>query len=140
MEYDPPVMPTRGNSNGMKVAELGHFRKMLVSRLEFLAGNVNSMASLAFEKSPQEAAGDLSKVPVDMADVSTESYEREVTLGLIQNQEDEIRELEAALERVADKTFGLCEGCKKRIPRPRLEAVPYARHCVECQREEEGLA
>ncbi len=132
-------MASRNAVCALTSQELTQYRKLLRVRLGFLSGNVESISNQAFNKSPQSTSGDLSKVPVDIADVSAEAYERELTLGILQNHEDEMRQLEDALKRVEEKTFGLCERCKKRIPKGRLQIVPYARHCIQCQREEEEL-
>ena len=121
----------------MNARELASFRKVLLSVREKLAGNVNSMEGEALKKSRQDAAGDLSNVPFHMADLGTDNYERDLMIHLIQNGEEELKCIDAALERLEDKTFGICEVCDKKITKARLMARPYAKLCLDCQQQEE---
>ncbi len=124
----------------MKAAELAQFKKGLLELREKLVGNVNFMEDEALGKSGHEASGNLSNVPIHMADVGTDNYDRELTIGLIQNGEEELKAIDEALEKISKKTFGLCEGeeCGKKISKARLTALPYVKLCIECQRQEEG--
>jgi RNA polymerase-binding transcription factor DksA len=70
-----------------------------------------------------------------MADLGTDNYEQDFTLGLLQNQEQALTEIGEALERVHRGTFGRCEECQGVIPKARLQALPYTRHCVACARK-----
>ena len=70
-----------------------------------------------------------------MADVATDNFEQEFTLSLMQNQEHVLAEIGDALERIRQNTFGRCEECEKPIPKARLQALPYTRHCVVCARK-----
>ncbi len=124
----------------MKVSELAQFKKALLEIREKLVGNVNFMEDEALRKSRQDASGDLSNVPIHMADVGTDNYDRDLTIGLIQNSEEELRAIDEALERINNKTFGSCEECGKKISKARLLALPYVKCCIECQREEEKRA
>ena len=124
----------------MKAAELAQFKKALLELREKLMGNVNHMEDEALGKSGHEASGNLSNVPIHMADVGTDNYDRDLTIGLIQNGEEELKAIDEALEKIGKKTFGLCEseGCGKKISKARLTALPYVKLCIECQRQEEG--
>ncbi len=121
----------------MNAKDLASFRKVLLSVREKLAGNVNSMEDEALKKSRQDAAGDLSNVPFHMADLGTDNYERDLMIHLIQNGEEELKSIDAALEKLEDKTFGICEICDKKITKARLMARPYAKLCLGCQQMEE---
>ena len=90
------------------------------------------------KKSMAAASGDLSTVPYHMADVGTDNFEHEFTLGLIENEEEELREIDAALERIEETSYGVCETCEKPIPKGRLKVIPYARLCIDCKRDEEN--
>ncbi len=124
----------------MKAAELTQFKKVLLELREKLMGNVNHMEDEVLGKSGHDASGNLSNVPIHMADVGTDNYDRDLTIGLIQNGEEELKAIDEALEKIGKKTFGLCEseGCGKKISKARLTALPYVRLCIECQRQEEG--
>lgn len=124
----------------MNAKEIASFKKILLSIRQRLVGNVNSMEGEALKKSRQDAAGDLSNVPFHMADLGTDNYERDLMIHLIQNGEAELRNIDAALEKIEKGTFGVCEVCEKKINKTRLMALPHAGLCVECQRKEEQEA
>ena len=124
----------------MKAAELTQYKKILLALRQKLVGNVNFMEDEALGKTGQDASGDLSNVPIHMADVGTDNYDRDLTIGLIQNGEEELRAIDEALERISNKTFGSCEECGKKVSKVRLAALPYVKNCIECQRQEEEEA
>ena len=115
----------------MSTAELASYRGQLLALRGRLTGDVSSLADEALN-SKDEASGNLSHVPIHMADLGT--HERELTLGLLGNEEQALEEIAAALGRIERGTFGQCEGCGKAIPKDRLHALPYARSCVGCAR------
>lgn len=121
----------------MKAEEVTQFKKLLLSLRERLVGKVDFMQGEALKKSRQDASGDLSNVPIHMADVGTDNYERDIMIELIQNGEEGVRNIDTALEKIEEGTFGVCELCAKKINKERLKAVPYAKLCIDCQREEE---
>ena len=121
----------------MKQEEFAQFKKLLLSLREKLVGNVDYMQGEALKQSRQDASGDLSNVHIHMADVGTDNYERELMIELIQSGEESVRNIDSALERIEEGTFGICELCAKKINKERLKAVPYAKLCIDCQREEE---
>jgi RNA polymerase-binding protein DksA len=73
-----------------------------------------------------------------LADTATETYDRELDYSLEENSEHVLTEIDAALKRIADGTYGQCTNCGKQIPEERLEARPYATLCIDCQRHREG--
>ena len=117
--------------------EFAQFKKLLLSLREKLVGNVDSMQGEALKRSRQDASGDLSNVPIHMADVGTDNYERELMIELIENGEESLRNIDTALEKIEEGTFGICESCEKKINKERLKALPYASLCIDCKREEE---
>ncbi len=124
----------------MKVAELAQYKRILLDLRKKLVDNVNFMEDEALGKSRQDASGDLSNVPIHMADVGTDNYDRDLTIGLIQNGEEELKAIDNALERIGEKTYGTCEECGTKIAKVRLTALPYVHNCIECQRLEEEEA
>ena len=119
----------------MTQAELNGFRQQLLDLRNRLRGDVSHLTSEALRKTGGEASGSLSNTPIHMADLGTDNFEQEFTLGLIKNEEQALDEIGAALERLEQRTFGRCEECQKEIPRARLQAIPYTRYCVECARK-----
>ncbi|HEY3227326.1 MAG TPA: TraR/DksA C4-type zinc finger protein [Planctomycetota bacterium] len=116
-------------------SELKQFKVLLHLRRRQLLGDVNKMESEALKKAD---AGDLSSLPMHMADQGTDNFEQDITLGLMESEGEELQQIQDALERIAEGTFGVCENCKKPIPKPRLKAIPYTRLCLACKRKEEG--
>lgn len=116
----------------MKKAELQAYRERLLALRARLRGDVSQMANSALKKSRSEANGDLSSMPIHMADIGTDNYEQEFTLSLMENDEGALGQIEAALERIDENTYGDCEECGARIPKARLNAIPYAALCVKC--------
>ncbi len=121
----------------MRKEELDRFRKILLMKRELLSGDVNTLQNEALRKNRQEATGDLSNMPIHMADIGSDNYEQEFALGLIQNEEVTLREIDEALKRIEDRSYGKCEDCGKKIPVARLKAKPHAKYCIECKRQEE---
>lgn len=121
----------------MKAQDLDQFRKVLLRKQDLLSGNVTSLEAHALRHSRQDAAGDLSTMPIHMADIGSDNFEQEFTLGLIENEEEMLRAIDSALERIEKGTFGKCEACGKSIRKTRLKAIPHAHLCINCQRQEE---
>jgi len=121
----------------MKKSELNKFKKLLLDKRRLLVDDIKGMEEECVKTSRRDASGNLSHMPIHMADISADNYELEITLGLIEAEEREIREIDAALERISAGTFGVCEGCEKDIKAARLKAISNARLCIQCKREEE---
>ena len=128
-------LPVKG---GLSKSELNEFKALLLTRKKVLQGDVKTLEDEACKKG-SEAAGDLSTLPMHLADLGTDSHEQDVSLGLMENESDEIHEIQEAFERIKDGSFGLCETCRKKIPKERLRAIPYTRLCVTCKKKEEGV-
>ena len=122
----------------MKKAEMKPFKELLVSMRARLRGDVNAMANAALNKTRSEANGDLSSMPIHMADIGSDNYEQEFTLSLMENEESTLEAIESALERIEDRTYGTCEDCNKAIPKTRLKAIPYTTLCVNCASQRES--
>ncbi|MGD9126602.1 MAG: TraR/DksA family transcriptional regulator [Planctomycetia bacterium] len=116
----------------MKDTDVKAFREKLIMLRARLRGDVSTMANAALKKSRSEASGDLSSMPIHMADIGSDNFEQEFTLSLMQSEEQTLDQIEVALERIEDGTYGKCEECGARIPKARLNAIPYAVMCVKC--------
>ena len=119
----------------MTKPEIDTFRDTLLALRKRLRGDVSHLTGEALRTNGGEASGSLSNTPIHMADLGTDNFEQEFTLSLIENEEDRLKEINSALDRIDHGTFGKCEECQKPIPKARLQAVPYTRHCVECARK-----
>ncbi len=119
----------------MKKVDMKVYRDKLIAMRARLRGDVNTMADAALRRRRSEANGDLSSMPIHMADMGTDNFEQEFTLHLMQSEEGTLGQIENALERIEEGTYGECELCEVRIPKARLNALPYATTCVKCASE-----
>ena len=126
--------------NPLTKAQIGHFRQLLLEKRAELIGDVSLIESEALKKSRLDAAGDLSSMPIHMADIGTDNFEQEFALGLMSGERKILIEIEAALQRIHDGRYGICEGTGKPIGKKRLDAIPWARYSMEyAQMVEKGL-
>ena len=116
------------------------FKKLLLDLRDHLIDGVNFLASDNLKRSHRDASGELSGYSLHMADAGTDNFDREFALSLVSNEQEALYEIEEALKRLDQNTYGLCGNCEKPIMKARLEAVPFARLCVNCQSliEKEG--
>jgi DnaK suppressor protein len=121
----------------MKNAELQVYKDQLLMLRARLRGDVNHMADSALKKSRSEANGDLSSMPIHMADIGSDNFEQEFTLSLMENDGGTLTQIEASLERIEEGSYGQCEDCGTKIPKSRLNAIPYATLCVRCAQQQE---
>jgi len=125
---------TRPEKSHLTAADTEHFKGLLLEKRREILKNVSEIENEALKKSRLDASGDLSSMPIHMADLGTDNYEQEFALGLMDSERRLLREIDDALERVEQGTYGICEGTGKQIPKARLEAQPWARYCVEYAR------
>ncbi|MBL7152973.1 MAG: TraR/DksA C4-type zinc finger protein [Phycisphaerae bacterium] len=124
----------------MTKADIEHFKHVLLGKRREILVNVNEMEDEALKKSRLDASGDLSSMPIHMADLGTDNFEQEFALGLMDSEIQLLREIDDALGRIEQGSYGICEGTGEQIPKARLEAKPWARYCVEYARMmEQGL-
>ena len=121
---------------GLSGEQLGEFKGLLLQRRDTLSGAVEGLEREALKTGPQ--SGELSSLPVHIADLGTDTFEQDMSLGRLESESDELQEIRDALERIEEGCFGTCEGCRRSILVERLRAIPYARLCVECKRQEEA--
>ena len=111
------------------------FRRALEREQERLR---HALASVHHDGSMIEETGDLALGAGDhLADSATETFMRELDGGLEENAEHLLGEIEAALHRIDEGTYGICVACGRPIAEQRLEAVPYATLCIDDKRAQE---
>jgi len=118
----------RKNQAGLNAKQLEHFRDLLLARRRELVGDMGSMEREALRTS---GTSNLSNLPIHMADMGTDNYEQEFTLGLMEKDRNLLRDINSALAKIQSGTFGLCEATGKPISPARLEARPWARFSIE---------
>ena len=124
------------NKGHLTAADIECFSQILLRKRREITGNVGEIE----EEALNIADGDLSNMPIHMADVGTDSYEQEFALGLMDNERRLLGQIDDALERIEQKTYGTFEATGVPISKARLEAKPWAKYCVEYARKlEQGL-
>jgi len=113
--------------------ELERFRAILIRKRAELVGDVNNMESQALK----DQSGSLSNLPQHIAEQGSEAYEQSLALDLAAADRKLIKEIDDALQRIEDGTYGVCEVTGKPIKPERLEELPWARHSIEAAREME---
>jgi DnaK suppressor protein len=106
-------------------------RRQVVEAIEYL--HKENRGSL------EEETGDLVAGGPDqhLADIATETVDREIDYTLEEHDERLLGEIDAALKRIEDGTYGICVNCGAQISPERLEAMPWATLCIDCKRKEE---
>jgi DnaK suppressor protein len=126
----PPEKQCKTSADaGLNTRDLEHFRRLLLDKRAELRGDVTAMRSQAFGSSEQ--VGDESRMPLHMADLGSDNFEHELTLALVEGEQVILREIEEALERIKNRTFGICLGTGRPIGKKRLTAKPWAKYCYE---------
>lgn len=116
-----------------KVAEKfkAHYRELIKLRHQ-----LKEEIAYLTKSSLQESAGDVARYTTDQ---SSDYFEQEIALGLVSNEKETLKEVEAALERIFDGTYGICEITGKPILKKRLDSVPYTRYSLEGQQQVEEM-
>ena len=113
------------------------FKKLISKKKEEIIEEIKHISEDTLKKSQKDASGDISGYTYHMADVATDTYDREFSLGIASNESQLIYELDDALKKIEEGKYGICEECKGLIPKTRLKALPYARLCLKCQQAKE---
>lgn len=124
-----------GKSDRFSVKELQEYRNALLALRTKIAGDLEHLESDALNKSSRDASGDLSGYTFHMADMATDNFDREFNLGLAANEQELLNQIDGALRKIDEGTYGICEMLGKPIPVKRLKAMPYARYCIEAQQQ-----
>jgi RNA polymerase-binding protein DksA len=135
----PPAKATGGRAavlpgeSPWTKGELAEIRGELETQAVDLRGEITDAESAwaALQRDSGEGAGD------DQADAGTKTFEREHELSIAANSRDLLSQVERALQRIDDSTYGVCESCGKPIGKGRLQAFPRATLCMECKQREE---
>ena len=121
----------RQGKSHLKKADTKAYRERLLALRARLRGESSMMADAALK----ENGNDGSSMPIHMADIGSDNFEQEFTLSLVANEEETLELIEGALVRIEAGTYGRCAECEKRIPKTRLNAIPYTPFCVTCASE-----
>ena len=122
----------------MSTVDVEHFRELLLERREAVSAALNNLHR-ENSVSLEDETGELVSGSADqhLADTATETVDREIGSTLEEHDERLLAEIDAALRRIEDGTYGKCVNCSSPIPEERLEAMPWATLCIDCKRKEE---
>jgi len=121
----------------MKKADALAYKEKLHAIRARLRGDVTTMAEVALRKSGMEGS-DSNGMPIHMAELGSDNFEQEFTLGLMEAEEDTLDLIEAALDRVEVGSYGRCIECQGQITKARLNAIPYTPVCIKCAEQREN--
>ncbi|MBR4465200.1 TraR/DksA C4-type zinc finger protein [bacterium] len=107
-------------------------QKALLKKRARLMGNVEKLEEESFMNSQKDFSGDISGYKTHIADIGSDASGMELMLGLASNQQKLLQQVNEALARIEDGTYGFCQICGKPIPQARLEAIPEAELCLNC--------
>ena len=128
----PQKTTLRGGEPVMDKKRLDYYKKKLVTRREEL------MRTIARTEEEGRQADD--DQTVDLADKAANSYTKEFLFGMTNTDRTILNMIDEALKRIKANEYGLCANCQEEMQQKRLEAVPWAKHCVTCQEKaEQGL-
>lgn len=122
----------------MNKKELEKYKKLLIEERANIMGGVDRITEENLKKSQKDASGDLSGYSFHMADMATDNYDREFSLGIADGERKTLAKIDDALKRIDEKSYGSCLSCEKPISKKRLKAVPHAERCKACQEKEES--
>lgn len=123
----------------MEKEDLKTFREMLSNLRKKLSSNVSHMQNDALRESGRNGS-ELSDMPMEhLADRASDNFEKDLMIGILQNSEAEIVDIDIAIEKIDEGTYGKCEDCGGEIAKERLKAIPFARLCIDCKQAQESM-
>jgi len=117
----------------MDKKEMDFFRKLILEKRTKVVKNLEYLKSVVLDSTTKEASGEHSSYSFHMADQGTDAMEREKAFLFASRDEKYLKQLDEALERIKNGTFGVCRVCGKEIGHDRLEAVPTTTICYDCK-------
>jgi len=121
----------------MNNQDLAHFKELLLEERESILNEFKTNNSFGLDENLNDSIGELSGYDNHPADIGTEVFERGKDIALQENQRHILDLVDEALQRMEKGQYGMCVTCNKEIPNERLEAVPYAKYCIEHQTNNE---
>jgi DnaK suppressor protein len=122
----------------LKKADIKKYREALIDRKRQLLSNVANLENEALGDAASDGGGNLSTMPLHMADIGSDTYEQEKNLDLMETEREELLQINEAFRRIEEGKYGVCDDCEKAIPKKRLDAIPYAVLCITCKEKQES--
>jgi DnaK suppressor protein len=114
---------------GLSKKDKEEFLELLLEKRTEIVGNVKGM-----ETERNASLGDIAHMPLHMADVGSDNFEQEFTLGLMESEREMLREIDEAILRMREGYYGVCLESGRPIQRIRLEFAPWAKYCIDVAR------
>lgn len=111
------------------------YYKLLLDLRSHITEGLNLHTEETLKRSAKDDSGDLSSYGQHMADAGTDTFDRDFALSLVSSEQEALTEIEAAIKRIHDGSYGVCEVTQKPIAKERLLAVPFTRYSAEAQKE-----
>lgn len=113
-------------------------RKLLAKRHELLETLAHVQSVAQRQSAESDETGDLSSLPFHQADIGTEAFQQELDQRHLERERQFIIDIDNALEKIESHRFGICEVDHQPISKERLDAIPWTRYCIECERSIEA--
>ncbi|MGI6085455.1 MAG: TraR/DksA C4-type zinc finger protein [Acetivibrionales bacterium] len=123
----------------MDTKQNNHYRHLLNQHKENHSDILDDMETLRLGENDNNDTGELSGYDNHPAEIASELYDIEHQIALKKLQKHEIREIEKAVKRIENGTYGICESCSKKIDPKRLELLPQAKLCIDCAKESDNF-
>ncbi|WP_334318974.1 TraR/DksA C4-type zinc finger protein [Termitidicoccus mucosus] len=111
------------------------YYKLLIDLRQSLTEGLSLHTEETLKRSNKDDAGDLSSYGQHMADAGTDTFDRDFALSMVASEQEALSEIDAAIKRIKDGTYGTCEVTGKPIAKERLLAVPFTRYSAEAQKD-----
>lgn len=111
------------------------YHKLLLDLRKHLTEGIELHSEETLKRSSKDDSGDLSSYGQHMADAGTDTFDRDFALSLVSSEQEALTEIDAAIKRIHDGTYGMCEITQKPIAKERLLAVPFTRYSAEAQKD-----
>jgi RNA polymerase-binding transcription factor DksA len=131
---EPDPLPKRLEDEKVPKKFLSYYRQLIELR-EHVLGGLAFHTQETLNRSSKDDSGDLSGYSQHMADAGTETFDRDFALSLVSSEKEALHEIDKAIERIMNGTYGVCQINGKPISKERLKAVPFTRFSVEGQVE-----
>lgn len=118
--------------------ELDFYREKLLNLKDDILKQMREISEDTLMKTQKDISGDISGYSLHLADVASDNYERDFNLSLVSKERKIIMEIDEALKRIDEGTYGICQMSGKPIAKSRLQAIPYARYTKKCQEKLEN--
>ncbi len=122
----------------MEREQLDFFRALLMSERKNVVKIIEGIDE-NWSKNIRDAVGNASSYATHIADLGTDSDEREKETYMLDRELKNLKNIDNALKRIYDKTYGVCNYCGEEISSSRLKAIPYTEFCINCKRNEERI-